>query len=79
MSEYIQEEKKSWMNVWIYLLWKNPRIFWWMNIFVNKYSNIFEYPNIRNTLDPTGNVGKVGKVRKVEKVGKVGKVAQEEK
>ena len=38
------------MNVRIYLLWKNPRIFEGMNIFVNKYLNIFEYPNIRHTL-----------------------------
>ena len=42
--------KKSRMNVQIYSLWKNPRIFRQMNIFVNKYSNIFEYPNICYTL-----------------------------
>ena len=43
-------KKKSQMNVQIYLLWKNPQIFEWMNIFINKYSNIFEYPNICYTL-----------------------------
>ena len=42
--------KKSWMTVRIYLLWKNPQIFRWMNIVINKYSNIFQYPNIRYTL-----------------------------
>ena len=29
---------------------QNARIFGRINIFVNKYSNIFEYPNIRYTL-----------------------------
>ena len=43
-------KNKSWMNVRIYLLWKNPRIFRRINIFVNKYLNTFEYPNIRYTL-----------------------------
>ena len=42
--------KKSGMNVWIYLLLKNPQIIEWMNIFVNKYSNIYKYPNFRYTL-----------------------------
>ena len=42
--------KKSWTNVWIYSLWRNPQIFERMNIFVNKYLNLFEYPNIRYTL-----------------------------
>ena len=38
------------MNVQIYSLWKNPRIFERMNIFNNKYSHILEYLNIRYTL-----------------------------
>ena len=42
--------KKTRMNVRIHLLWKNPQMFEQMNIFVNKYLNIREYPNIRYTL-----------------------------
>ena len=42
--------KKSRMNVRIYSVWKNPRIFERMNIFIKNYSNIFEDPNIRYTL-----------------------------
>ena len=42
--------KMSRMNVRIYSLWKNSQIFERMNIFVNKYLNIFEYPNICYTL-----------------------------
>ena len=38
------------MNVRIYSRWKNPGIFKQMNIFVNKYSNIFKYLNIPYTL-----------------------------
>ena len=45
-----KRRKKSWMNVRMYSVWKNSRIFGRMNIFVNKYSNIFEYPNICDTL-----------------------------
>ena len=41
------------MNVRIYSLKKNPQTFAPMNIFFNKYSNIFEYPNICYTLDKT--------------------------
>ena len=41
------------MNVRIYSVKKNPRIFGRINIFVNKYLNIFEYPNIRYTLNKT--------------------------
>ena len=43
--------KTSQMNVRIYFLWKNLRIFTRMNIFVNQHLNIFEYPNICYTLD----------------------------
>ena len=46
----LKRRKKSWINVRIYLLWKNPQIFEQMNIFVKKYLNIFEYPNICYTL-----------------------------
>ena len=49
-SNIFMRRKKSRMNVRIYSRWKNPRIFKRMNTFVNKYSNIFEYPNIRYTL-----------------------------
>ena len=49
-SNIFMRRKKSQMNVRIYSRWKNPRIFKRINIFVNKYSNIFEYPNIRYTL-----------------------------
>ena len=52
-NEYLNiftRRKKSQMNVRIYLLWKKPWIFRQMNIFVNKYLNIFEYQNIRYTL-----------------------------
>ena len=49
-TNIFMRRKKSRMNVRIYSLWKNPRIFEQMNIFVNKYSNIFKYPDIRQTL-----------------------------
>ena len=55
-SNIFMRRKKSRMNVRIYSRWKNPRIFKRMNIFVNKYSNIFEYPNIRYTLVGTMSV-----------------------
>ena len=45
-----KKRKKSQMNVGISSLWKNPWVFGRMNIFVIKYLNIFEYPNIRYTL-----------------------------
>ena len=38
------------MNDRIYSLKKNPRLFEQMNIFFNKYTNIFKYPNIGYTL-----------------------------
>ena len=49
-SNIFMRRKKSRMNVRIYSRWKYPQIFKRMNIFVNKYSNIFEYPNIRYTM-----------------------------
>ena len=42
--------KKYRTNVQIYSLWKNSQKFERMNIFINKYLNIFEYPNICYTL-----------------------------
>ena len=42
--------KKSRMNVRIDSRWKNPQIFERMNIFINKYLNIFEYPYIHYNL-----------------------------
>ena len=43
-NEYLyifMRRTKSWMHVQIYSLWKNSWIFKQMNIFVNKYLNIF--------------------------------------
>ena len=47
---YSQKEKKSQMNVQIFSIWKNSWIFRWRKIFVNKYLNVFEYPNIQYTM-----------------------------
>ena len=50
MSEYIHEEKKVGNEYQHKFALKNPQIFGRMNIFVNKYLNIFEYPIIPKTL-----------------------------
>ena len=41
---------RSRMNIRIYSAWKNQQILGWMNIFVQIYLNVFEYPNVCATL-----------------------------
>ena len=48
--EYIYIQKTIQTNIWIYSHQKNDTNMIRTNIRIGKYSNIFEYPNIRHTL-----------------------------
>ena len=50
ISEYIRIKKTIRTNIWIYSHQKNDTNMIRTNIRIGKYSNIFEYPNIRHTL-----------------------------